>query len=520
MKISIIIATKNEEKNIGRLLKSLQKQTFKDFEIIIIDNFSEDKTTKISGKFTNKVFLKGPERTSQRNFGAQKSSGEFIMFLDADMELESKVLEDCQKAMENRQTAGIVIEEISKGKTFLAKVKSLEKKLVSPQLEAIRFFRLKDFNYIGGYDENLVSGEDWDLSKRIQKLGRLKHISSKIIHWENESIIADIKKKYYYSLHIQNYAQKHPFNFKGQASISGRLKILLKKPKIILYHPLEFVALLMLKAAQYLAYLLALIQKRYLSNLQFFLTGLRGAALFVRSNIDLLTKQASQRGIWYVVSNSLPNLIVYVGKHFFYKFFRSGRTFVFNGKKYRYFYSPYNFTYVAERSVEIPIIRSYLKKHNHQRILEVGNVLSHYFPTSHDIVDKFEKAPGVVNQDITAFEPNKIYDLIVSISTIEHVGWDEKKDKSKTISAIKKIRQLLSAKGIAILTLPIGYNSHIDKLLYQKTNPLGKVFYLKRESKDNEWKQATFKQIKNTKFNKPYPFANAIAIATIHNDKK
>lgn len=58
-------------------------------------------------------------------------------------------------------------------------------------------------------------------------------------------------------------------------------------------------------------------------------------------------------------------------------------------------------------------------------MLEVGNVLSHYFPIHHDIVDKYEVCPGVINQDIADFLPQEKYDLILSISTVEHVGWDE-----------------------------------------------------------------------------------------------
>jgi len=51
-------------------------------------------------------------------------------------------------------------------------------------------------------------------------------------------------------------------------------------------------------------------------------------------------------------------------------------------------------------------------------------VLSHYFAVKHDIVDKYEIAPSVVNEDLVNFKPGKKYDLIVSISTLEHVGWD------------------------------------------------------------------------------------------------
>src|SRR3990172_4116095 len=99
------------------------------------------------------------------------------------------------------------------------------------------------------------------------------------------------------------------------------------------------------------------------------------------------------------------------------------RTFVFRDKTYHYFYHTYNPTWRNERCVETPIIWSIVKRSKEANILEVGNVLSHYFDTNHDVLDKYERAPGVINEDVVEFKSNKRYDLIVSISTLEHVGW-------------------------------------------------------------------------------------------------
>ena len=264
MKISVIISTKNEQKNIKRLLLNLRRQTFKEFEVIIVDNFSDDRTTQTASKFTNKVFQKGKERSVQRNFGLTRARGQYILFLDADMTLEDKVVEQCyQKLTKHPQLSGIVIDEISQGEGFLARLKSLEKKLTTSEelLEATRFFRKKDLEKIGGYDENMIAGEDWDLTARIRKLGKPGKIKAKICHHDTGSIITDIKKKYYYAKHIQKYAQKHHQAFKKQAGIFYRLPILFKKPRLIYNHPIEFLGLLLLKFAHYLAYLAAKINK-------------------------------------------------------------------------------------------------------------------------------------------------------------------------------------------------------------------------------------------------------------------
>jgi hypothetical protein len=48
-----------------------------------------------------------------------------------------------------------------------------------------------------------------------------------------------------------------------------------------------------------------------------------------------------------------------------------------------------------------------VNKYVGRNVLEVGNVLSHYFPVHHDVLDKYEKAKGVINEDVVEFSPAK-----------------------------------------------------------------------------------------------------------------
>ena len=85
--VSIIITTKNEQDVIKDLLKSIKGQTYKNIEIVVVDNNSTDKTKEIAGRYTKLVFNKGPERSAQRNYGVEKCTGSFVVILDADMQL-------------------------------------------------------------------------------------------------------------------------------------------------------------------------------------------------------------------------------------------------------------------------------------------------------------------------------------------------------------------------------------------------------------------------------------------------
>lgn len=204
--------------------------------------------------------------------------------------------------------------------------------------------------------------------------------------------------------------------------------------------------------------------------------------------------------------------------YYYYKIFKSG-TFTFQGAKLNYFYYLYNATWRNERAIEIPIIWAIVKKYSNGRILEVGNVLSHYFYVNHDILDKYEKARGVTNKDIVNFHSRKKYDLIVSISTLEHIGLDETpKEQKKILKSITNLKKSLSENGKIIFTVPIGYNLELDRMLKKGKIKLSKRYYLKRISPDNKWVEIDKKEADKIKFGEPFPRANGIVVGFI--DKK
>lgn len=211
-KVSIIITTRNSARTLKSLLESIKKQSFKNFEILVIDNNSSDQTVEIAKLFTPLVFQKGPERSAQRNFGAKKASGENLLFLDSDMILTKNVVSDLVKLINQSSVKGVIIPEKSVGEGLWAKAKILEREINSEHdyFEAARFFRKEVFLGSGGYDETLTGPEDWDLPRRIgenQKIGRIK---SFILHDEGNLKLSDlIRKKYYYGLSAHKFLKKH-----------------------------------------------------------------------------------------------------------------------------------------------------------------------------------------------------------------------------------------------------------------------------------------------------------------------
>jgi len=199
----------------------------------------------------------------------------------------------------------------------------------------------------------------------------------------------------------------------------------------------------------------------------------------------------------------------------YYRRFKSGRSFNVRGVDYRYFYHSYNQTYCNERAVEIPIVWSIVQGVPPERVLEVGNVLSHYLPTRHDVVDKYEQAPGVQNVDVVDFRPTRGYDLIVSISTLEHVGFNEKPlEPDKPRRAIRNLQRCLSPQGRLVITVPVGFNPHLDHMLEEGRIALQEPLFLRRISRDNRWREAAWEDIRSARYGHPYRNANGLVVAT------
>ena len=201
---------------------------------------------------------------------------------------------------------------------------------------------------------------------------------------------------------------------------------------------------------------------------------------------------------------------------FYFRLSHKGKSFAVGKNRYAYFSHQYNYTWINERAIEIPIFLREVEKNKRKDILEIGNVLTHYFSMHHDVLDKYEKGIGVINKDVEKYKTKKKYDLIISISTLEHVGWDEKKkEKRKIQRSLINLHSMLKKNGKIMFTVPIGHNTFLDESIKNETLNLTKAIYLMRISPNNFWETTTkAKAIKN-KYNTPFPNANAVMLGII-----
>lgn len=185
-KLSIIIPTLNEELYLPKLLTALEKQTFKDFEVIVVDGRSEDKT-KIAAQFYKnrlpglKVLESEVRRPSvQRNKGAKEAGAENLLFLDADTLPSPAYLEKLLRLVEKEKATAAIcwLKPFSENwfdKTFYPLINflgfELSLKFFPLSTTANLFVRKKIFKRLKGFDEKMSVSEDNDFARRVLKAG-------------------------------------------------------------------------------------------------------------------------------------------------------------------------------------------------------------------------------------------------------------------------------------------------------------------------------------------------------------
>ncbi len=208
---SVIVTTKNSARTIERCLVSIRAQSCSTIELIVVDNFSTDATLAIARGHADFVIEAGPERCAQRNIGVKAASGRFVLIADSDMYLREDVIAKCIEALGEGNIAAAIPEE-SIGAGFWAKCKAFERSFYQNDqiISAARFFARETYDLVGGYDETLVSGEDWDISMRAEQLGVVAIADTLILHDEGALRLSTLVcKKFYYGRHIRRFFQKH-----------------------------------------------------------------------------------------------------------------------------------------------------------------------------------------------------------------------------------------------------------------------------------------------------------------------
>jgi glycosyltransferase involved in cell wall biosynthesis len=260
--ISVIVPTYNSGGYLANCLRSILQQSYSAIELIVVDNGSTDNTKAIARQYTPYVYNHGPERSAQRNYGVAQSHGDFVLIIDSDMELSANVVSECIKTIKtNTNLKAIIIPEESFGEGFWAQCKQLERSFYSgiDWQEAARFFDRNVYETLGGYDEHMLGGEDYDLANRVEYAhgkASIARIEAFIYHNERQLHLSRLlRKKFYYATTLSCYLRKdtNQARLRQQTSVWRRYQLFFAQPAKLFADPIVGVGMLLMKTCEFAA---------------------------------------------------------------------------------------------------------------------------------------------------------------------------------------------------------------------------------------------------------------------------
>ena len=170
-KVSVIIPCFNQGGFVEDAVLSAVNQTYKNIEIICINDASTDNSSsvlkKLADTYRNIVFFDEKENRGviyARNLGISAATGDYILPLDADNKIERTFIEKTVEVLEKNPDIGVVCSKVKIFGEEMAVNAQIKNILYSNNVDNCALFRKSDFLAIGGYKEYMQDGyEDWDL---------------------------------------------------------------------------------------------------------------------------------------------------------------------------------------------------------------------------------------------------------------------------------------------------------------------------------------------------------------------
>jgi glycosyltransferase involved in cell wall biosynthesis len=260
---AIVIPTYNEESSIERLLKSIRRQTEANYSIAVVDQSSQDRTAEIAKSYGCTVidiprphFYTPPARS--RNLGAQAIEGKILLHLDADMELDSPNFLKKLETLIDPGHRAVVIHESDVASGFWATCKALERRCYrETEMGAARAVTRELFLRVGGYDEDISSGEDFFITRLYERETQVASDQSLSLrhHVGRPTLGSLLRKKFAYGRTSKIYLLKaRKIGARSAASIvRSSLRAYLRNWRLLGEQPAHYVCILPLRAMELLA---------------------------------------------------------------------------------------------------------------------------------------------------------------------------------------------------------------------------------------------------------------------------
>jgi glycosyltransferase involved in cell wall biosynthesis len=252
--VSVLIPTRNASVYLASCIDSLRKQKGADVEVIVIDNGSTDGTVETAERIADVVLAAGPERSTQLNTGARDASGTFLYRVDADFIVGDGLLAAAVQECRNGSDAVVVSNISSPHVSWWARVRHFERQMYDGDHlnVAARFFTREAFAAVGGFDESLIAGEDYDIHNRLLAAGfRIGTIASSEVHLGEPRTLGEFAAKcYYYGKSMKAFLRRN--GLRGAWQMSPLRPAFLRHWRTFVRNPAlsaSFIVLLVVKYA-------------------------------------------------------------------------------------------------------------------------------------------------------------------------------------------------------------------------------------------------------------------------------
>lgn len=236
-KVSIVMPCYNDGKYIEESIKSILNQTYKNIELIIINDGSTDEYTNElidKSKWPNTIILKsnrlGP--AGARNLAIEKASGKYILPLDADDTIDSTYIEKAVRIMEKNQSIGVVYCKADlfgeQSGIWDLPSYSLDKMLLDNIVFVTSLFRKEDWSNVGGFNTHMEHGmEDYDFWLSILEIERdIYQIPEVLFHYRIKSASRTTEFQKNMNIVVDTYEQiydNHPILYKQHQELYSKV---------------------------------------------------------------------------------------------------------------------------------------------------------------------------------------------------------------------------------------------------------------------------------------------------------
>jgi glycosyltransferase involved in cell wall biosynthesis len=219
--VTVVVPTKDSGRTLERCLRSIRAQEYQEVELIVVDNHSTDQTWEIACRLADVALRAGPERSAQRNVGISAAKGEYVLWIDSDMELPPDVISDALATAERSGATAVFIGEATVGEGYWTACRALERQCYvgRDRIESPRLVRREYFERRGGFLTSLAGTEDAELRNRMLADGSvLAHAKAMIVHDEGRLTLSGvIRKRFYYGRGLTILRRAHPGAMSRQA---------------------------------------------------------------------------------------------------------------------------------------------------------------------------------------------------------------------------------------------------------------------------------------------------------------